>query len=43
MKVQARVKRNPAIFMMLLFALLALPLPLFAETAFKLLTFFYSK
>ena len=32
MKVQASVKRNPAIFMMLLFVFLALPLPLFAET-----------
>ena len=38
MKVQARVKRNPAIFMMLLFVLLALPLPLFAETAFKIVS-----
>ena len=38
MKVQARVKRNPAIFMMLLFVFLALPLPLFAETAFKIVS-----
>ena len=38
MKAHASVKRNPAIFMMLLFALLALPLPLFAETAFKIVS-----
>ena len=38
MKAHASVKRNPAIFMMLLFALLALPLPLFAETTFKIVS-----
>ena len=38
MKVQASVKSNPAVFRMLLFVFLTLPLPLVAETAFKIVS-----